>query len=189
MNRKLPKSKRCIPLLTSNLTITAKALAMAVIVAVLLTAMAMITVLVIPLLLKSKRLPALRRMTIIWSKALQVAITVSRSTTSSRTRNSSRCTFNHSVRILILYPISLSRCLFQLHYSSDAVYTKLSPNNVESFFQIGGIHGRPHVDYAGATGFDDAGTWGGYCTHSTVLFPTWHRPYVMLLEVIIISAV
>lgn len=24
--------------------------------------------------------------------------------------------------------------------------------------------------------------WGGYCRHGSQLFPTWHRPYVMLIE-------
>lgn len=23
----------------------------------------------------------------------------------------------------------------------------------------------------------------GYCTHSSILFPTWHRPYLALFEV------
>ncbi len=55
--------------------------------------------------------------------------------------------------------------------------------NVESFFQIGGIHGRPYEDWDGATASDDAGKYLGYCTHGTTLFPTWHRPYVLLLEV------
>ncbi|KAF9477267.1 tyrosinase [Pholiota conissans] len=64
----------------------------------------------------------------------------------------------------------------------DAAYNKVSPDNVESFFQVAGIHGRPYQDYAGAKGTGPAGKWAGYCTHSTVLFPTWHRPYVALLE-------
>lgn len=25
--------------------------------------------------------------------------------------------------------------------------------------------------------------FGGYCTHSSILFLTWHRPYLALLEV------
>lgn len=58
---------------------------------------------------------------------------------------------------------------------------------VQSFFSVGGIHGLPFQTRDGATGskpFDPNGNqWGGYCTHGSVLFPTWHRPYVMLYEV------
>lgn len=58
-----------------------------------------------------------------------------------------------------------------------------SRGNIESFFQIGGIHGRPYEDWNGAIASDNAGKYQGYCTHGTTLFPTWHRPYVLLLEV------
>jgi len=51
-----------------------------------------------------------------------------------------------------------------------------------SFFQIGGIHGLPYKPWNGIKGAEDR-TWGGYCTHGSVLFPTWHRPYVLLYEV------
>ncbi|KAF9465388.1 common central domain of tyrosinase-domain-containing protein [Collybia nuda] len=49
--------------------------------------------------------------------------------------------------------------------------------------QIGGIHGLPYENWPG----DPAGkqvdaNWQGYCNHGSVLFPTWHRPYIMLLE-------
>jgi tyrosinase len=56
-----------------------------------------------------------------------------------------------------------------------------------SFFGVGGIHGLPYQPWDGANGdppFDpSSGQWGGYCEHGSVLFPTWHRPYVMLYEV------
>jgi hypothetical protein len=29
---------------------------------------------------------------------------------------------------------------------------------------------------------DKASQWGGYCWHGSQLFPTWHRPYMMLIE-------
>ena len=61
--------------------------------------------------------------------------------------------------------------------------SQYSRGNVESFFQIGGIHGRPYEAYNGTTASDHAGKYLGYCTHGTTLFPTWHRPYVLLLEV------
>ncbi|KAI0342041.1 Di-copper centre-containing protein [Trametopsis cervina] len=47
-----------------------------------------------------------------------------------------------------------------------------------SFFQIAGIHGMPYVPW------DNVGDniSSGYCAHRTVLFPTWHRTYALLLE-------
>lgn len=45
-----------------------------------------------------------------------------------------------------------------------------------------GIHGMPHQTWGGVAptpGNKDT----GYCTHSSVLFPTWHRPYLALYEV------
>ena len=44
-----------------------------------------------------------------------------------------------------------------------------------------GIHGYPTIEWDNAPGNP---VWGwGYCTHDSVLFPTWHRPYVALYEV------
>ncbi|KAG8945788.1 hypothetical protein FRC03_001635 [Tulasnella sp. 419] len=48
-----------------------------------------------------------------------------------------------------------------------------------SQFALGGIHGLPYRPWASADEQPNPDTqWGGYCTHGTVLFPTWHRPYV-----------
>ncbi|KAK2467605.1 hypothetical protein APHAL10511_000460 [Amanita phalloides] len=57
----------------------------------------------------------------------------------------------------------------------------------KSFFGISGIHGQPYVEWNGAAGSFAQGNWpfGGYCTHGSPLFPTWHRPYVLLLEQLI----
>lgn len=44
-----------------------------------------------------------------------------------------------------------------------------------------GIHGRPYTPW---NDVDGAGTGeSGYCTHASILFPTWHRPYLALFEV------
>ncbi|KDQ53372.1 hypothetical protein JAAARDRAFT_433926 [Jaapia argillacea MUCL 33604] len=68
-----------------------------------------------------------------------------------------------------------------------------------TFLQIGGIHGLPYEEYPGdpkpkADQASDFNTndkkdthpvpsrFGGYCNHGAVLFPTWHRPYVLLIE-------
>jgi tyrosinase len=57
----------------------------------------------------------------------------------------------------------------------------------QSHFGVGGIHGMPYVAWNGAQGSFAPGKWpfGGYCTHGSALFPTWHRPYVLLLEQLI----
>ncbi|HEX8258075.1 MAG TPA: tyrosinase family protein [Allosphingosinicella sp.] len=54
----------------------------------------------------------------------------------------------------------------------------LPPEDPRSFFVIGGYHGEPFRG-PGAT---DPAYWGGYCEHGTVLFPTWHRAYLHVLE-------
>ncbi|CAF1556877.1 unnamed protein product, partial [Didymodactylos carnosus] len=53
-----------------------------------------------------------------------------------------------------------------------------------SYFAIAGIHGLPGNAYATAA----APLGRGYCEHGTVLFPTWHRPYVLLFEQAVIRA-
>ncbi len=45
-----------------------------------------------------------------------------------------------------------------------------------------GIHGEPFKAWDNVQGIDDW-NFGGYCTHSSVLFVPWHRPYLALFEV------
>jgi tyrosinase len=57
-----------------------------------------------------------------------------------------------------------------------------------SYYQIAGIHGRPFVDW------DNVGPApnmqnSGYCTHTSILFPTWHRPYLALYEQVLYNTV
>jgi tyrosinase len=47
-----------------------------------------------------------------------------------------------------------------------------------SFHKIAGFHGAP---FRGA-GWGNSAWWGGYCHHGNVLFPTWHRAYLLRLE-------
>ena len=57
----------------------------------------------------------------------------------------------------------------------------LPPCDPQSFFVLGGYHGEPFVyrqDWPEGKGL----YWGGYCNHGNVLFPTWHRIYVLKLE-------
>jgi tyrosinase len=52
------------------------------------------------------------------------------------------------------------------------------PTDPHSFFVLGGYHGEP---FRGA-GWGSADYWGGYCNHGNILFPTWHRVYLLKLE-------
>lgn len=55
---------------------------------------------------------------------------------------------------------------------------ELPPEDSRSFFTLGGYHGEP---FRGA-GWGSSAYWGGYCNHGNVLFPTWHRMYLVKLE-------
>src|SRR5450432_4120950 len=55
---------------------------------------------------------------------------------------------------------------------------ELPPDNPHSFFMLGGFHGEP---FRGA-GWGSSAYWGGYCNHGNILFPTWHRVYLLKLE-------
>src|SRR4051812_2944560 len=55
---------------------------------------------------------------------------------------------------------------------------ELPPEDPRSFFVLGGYHGEP---FRGA-GWGNSSYWGGYCHHGNVLFPTWHRVYLLKLE-------
>ncbi|PVF92484.1 Di-copper centre-containing protein [Serendipita vermifera] len=80
-------------------------------------------------------------------------------------------TFARDKELMELYLLGLER--FQKAVQTDPL----------SWYQIAGIHGRPYVVYDGAAGSTNlGGNFGGYCTHSSTLFPTWHRPYLALFE-------
>ncbi|KAJ8077639.1 hypothetical protein PM082_002072 [Marasmius tenuissimus] len=74
---------------------------------------------------------------------------------------------------------------FSLYVQALIKLQQKDQSEVDSFFQIGGIHGLPAVEWDpprdSPTGDDDP-PWLGYCTHEDVLFPTWHRPYMVLME-------
>lgn len=52
-------------------------------------------------------------------------------------------------------------------------------NDSLSFFQIASIHGYPAQPWDNVAGKGP----NGFCMHSSVLFPLWHRPYLALYEV------
>ena len=54
----------------------------------------------------------------------------------------------------------------------------LLPPDLNSFFILGGYHAEPFE----GQGQSDPKYWGGYCNHGNVLFPTWHRMYMLRVE-------
>lgn len=57
------------------------------------------------------------------------------------------------------------------------------PPQAEAILIFPGIHGYPLVQWDEE---DPVAPGGFYCQHSTVVFPIWHRPYMLLLEVTIL---
>ncbi|RVD88729.1 uncharacterized protein DFL_002904 [Arthrobotrys flagrans] len=55
-------------------------------------------------------------------------------------------------------------------------------NTLQSYFQIAGIHGAPYRAWNGVEGTNPN---TGYCPHASILFPTWHRPYLATIEQIL----
>ncbi|KAH7930607.1 Di-copper centre-containing protein [Leucogyrophana mollusca] len=83
-----------------------------------------------------------------------------------------------------------------LHPLDANVWSVEVPDAI-SFQRIAGIHGKPYEKFVGDTqqlsssSYDPndpkdikpiPSRFGGYCNHGAVSFPTWHRPYVMLIE-------
>ncbi|KAF2482306.1 hypothetical protein BDY17DRAFT_252127 [Neohortaea acidophila] len=80
--------------------------------------------------------------------------------------------------------------IFQLQQNEDQwnifllalqSFQQMDPSSELSWYQIGGIHGVPYIPYAGVGQCPGCPTTG-YCTHSSTLFPNWHRSYVALFE-------
>ncbi|KAF1983552.1 Di-copper centre-containing protein [Aulographum hederae CBS 113979] len=61
---------------------------------------------------------------------------------------------------------------------------KMPQNDQFSYYQIAGIHGVPNIPWDGVTATGDG---VGYCTHSSNLFCSWHRPYMALYEQILVA--
>jgi tyrosinase len=68
----------------------------------------------------------------------------------------------------------MEKLLWAFHYIQKHIDSK----NYDSYFKIAGYHGMP---FRGA-GWENPAWWGGYCNHGNVLFPTWHRAYLLRLE-------
>lgn len=56
---------------------------------------------------------------------------------------------------------------------------ELPIDHPNSFWVIAGYHGEP---FDGTLWKIDKNAWGGYCQHANVLFPFWHRAYLLRME-------
>lgn len=69
-----------------------------------------------------------------------------------------------------------------LYIQGLAAFQAEDQSELLSYYQIAGIHGRPYAAWDNVNGPQgDYAT--GYCTHDSILFPVWHRPYLALFEV------
>ena len=59
-------------------------------------------------------------------------------------------------------------------------FQSMDQSDMLSYYQVSGIHGRPYTPWDNVP--FALGVSGGYCTHSSPLFPVWHRPYLALYE-------
>ncbi|KAF3061355.1 Tyrosinase [Daldinia childiae] len=57
-----------------------------------------------------------------------------------------------------------------------------------SWYQITGIHGAPALTWADVDP-TPGNEHSGYCTHVSILFPPWHRPYLALYEQVLYNIV
>ncbi|KAL8679857.1 MAG: hypothetical protein Q9186_003877 [Xanthomendoza sp. 1 TL-2023] len=64
-------------------------------------------------------------------------------------------------------------------------YQKMNQSDVRSYYQLSGIHGRPFAEWDGVPMVQDM----GYCSHTSNLFATWHRPYVVAFEQVLYGIV
>ncbi|CAG8727969.1 20758_t:CDS:2, partial [Racocetra persica] len=84
---------------------------------------------------------------------------------------------------------------FELFVQSYQAMYDRPYTDMRSYYQVAGIHSQPWIPYDGVTGTHEyknetdwaRGRWGGYCHHGDVLFGPWHRPYVLLIESLLIN--
>ncbi|KAG6016128.1 hypothetical protein E4U43_004173 [Claviceps pusilla] len=55
-----------------------------------------------------------------------------------------------------------------------------------SYFQVSGIHGLPYIEWQNGGPYRATG-WAGYCPHGESIFLSWHRPFVLLFEQLLVA--
>jgi tyrosinase len=88
--------------------------------------------------------------------------------------------------------LAKDKLLTTLFLQALKIYQGRDHRDPSSYFQAAaGIHGLPYEPFNGVNNQDFEWNlfngqkqlrFGGYCHHSTQLFPSWHRPYMMMVE-------
>ncbi|GAO18831.1 uncharacterized protein UV8b_03271 [Ustilaginoidea virens] len=74
-----------------------------------------------------------------------------------------------------------NRYMWDLYILALSAMQAANQNDPLSWYQVAGIHGVPFTPYNNVQPVSGA-EQSGYCTHNSVLFPMWHRPYLALYE-------
>ncbi|KAH7132594.1 hypothetical protein B0J11DRAFT_601212 [Dendryphion nanum] len=61
-------------------------------------------------------------------------------------------------------------------------FEAMNQNEIDSYYQIAGIHGQPWQNWDGVNTIHSPPLPRGYCPHGELLFLQWHRPYISLFE-------
>ncbi|KAL8771913.1 MAG: hypothetical protein Q9209_002851 [Squamulea sp. 1 TL-2023] len=64
-------------------------------------------------------------------------------------------------------------------------FQQMDQSDTRSYYQLSGIHGRPFTAWDGVPLVQNM----GYCSHTSNLFATWHRPYVAAFEQVLYGIV
>ena len=83
--------------------------------------------------------------------------------------------------------LAKDKVLTTLFLQAMKIYQGRDNRDPSSYFQASGIHGLPYEPFNGVKNPDfqwgsTNNAFGGYCHHRTQLFPSWHRPYLMMVE-------
>ncbi|KAF2211335.1 hypothetical protein CERZMDRAFT_117975 [Cercospora zeae-maydis SCOH1-5] len=72
--------------------------------------------------------------------------------------------------------------MWSLYIRALAKWKEGTKDDPTSYWSIAKIHGVPRQDWDGVQKCADCQGADGYCTHDSVHFPAWHRPYMALFE-------
>lgn len=75
--------------------------------------------------------------------------------------------------------------LWNLYLLGLNKFQRMDQSDVRSYYQLSGIHGRPFTEWNGVPLVQNM----GYCSHTSNLFATWHRPYVAAFEQVLYDIV
>jgi tyrosinase len=86
--------------------------------------------------------------------------------------------------MILSLDVELNRSFADLLQSASPRIEGTNDINPMSWFGLASIHGLPHESWDNAQIVRNArGDVANYCTHASVLFPTWHRAYLAVFEV------